>query len=50
MTLPAPTCSRIRRIWSSTTEAADQVRSQPHTSVRNLVRISRPYGVCTTSG
>ena len=50
ITLPSPTCLRIRRIWSSTIDAADHVRSQPHTSVRNLVRISWPYGVCTTSG
>ncbi len=42
ITLPSPTCSRIRRTCSSTIEAADQVRSQPHTSVRKRVRISWP--------
>jgi hypothetical protein len=50
MTLPSPTCSRMRRTCSSTIDAADHVVSQPQISVRKRVRISSPYGVCTTSG
>ena len=50
MTRPSPTCARMRATCSSTIEAADQVRSQPQTSPRNVLRMSCPKGVWTTSG
>ena len=50
MTWPSPTCSRMRRICSSATDAAFQAMSQPQMSSRKRVRICVPYGVCTTSG
>ena len=50
MTLPSPTCARMRAICSSTIDAADHVMSQPQTSRRKCVSTSWPYGVWTTSG
>ena len=50
MTLASPTWSRMRAIWSSTIEAGDHAMSQPQTSPRKRLRMSCPYGVCTTSG
>jgi len=40
--LPHPPADGSARSWSSTIPLADHVRSQPHTSVRNLVRIFLP--------
>jgi hypothetical protein len=48
--LPSPTCSRIRATCSSTTDAADQLMSQPAMSRRKVSRMWVPYGVWTTSG
>src|SRR5205823_634743 len=42
MTLPSPTWARMRLTCSSTIEAADQERSQRHTSLRKRVRICWP--------
>ena len=42
ITLPSPTCARMRSICSSMIEAADQVRSQPQMSSRNVVRMCWP--------
>ena len=42
ITCPSPTCRADPRDLILHDPAADQVRSQPHTSVRNLVRISCP--------
>ena len=42
ITLPSPTCSRMRRICSSATEAAFQPMSQPQMSSRKRVRICVP--------
>ena len=50
MTLPSPTCARMRAICSSTIDAADHVMSQPQTSRRKRLSTSWPYGVWTTSG
>ena len=44
---PARGCGAI---WSSTIEAALHVMSQPQTSPRNVLRMSCPKGVWTTSG
>ena len=42
ITLPVPTCERMRAICSSTIEAALQAMSQPQMSRRNVVRIVCP--------
>ncbi|MEA2265099.1 MAG: hypothetical protein QOE27_682 [Solirubrobacteraceae bacterium] len=42
MTAASPTWARIRAIWSSTIDAADQSRGHPQTSARKVVRISWP--------
>ena len=42
MTWPSPTCSRMRRICSSATDAAFQSMSQPAMSSRKRVRIWVP--------
>ena len=42
ITLPLPTCARMRAICSSTIDAALQAMSQPQMSRRNVVRIVCP--------
>ena len=42
ITRPSPTWARMRAIWSSITEAALHVRSQPQMSSRKRVMMSCP--------
>ncbi len=49
-TLPAPTRARMSLTAISMNDDGSQVPAQPQTSMRKLRRMSRPSGVCTTSG
>ena len=50
ITLPSPICRRKAPIVISMNDDASQVPAQPHTSKRKFRRMSRPSGVCATSG
>ncbi len=49
-TLPLPTRLRMSLTAISMNDAGSHVPAQPQTSMRKLRRMSRPSGVCTTSG